>query len=102
MPLTIRKAGPAQATVAMKAEVDDPTLSLRGTAAQLIERYPPRPVPTTWAATSARREQVAARLLAPPFTLENAHSQNGRRFGLAAALTWLQGQPGDTWQERWI
>lgn len=79
----------------------DPKLSLAGTAQELLRRFPPRPVPTSWPATHARRDQVAARLLAPPFALPNQRSQRGRRDGLVAAMSWLQDHPGDTWQQRW-
>ncbi len=42
------------------------------------------------------------RLLSPPFTLENQLSQQSRRLGVLAVVSWLQARAGDTWQERWL
>jgi hypothetical protein len=68
----------------------------------LLRRFPPRPVPPTWAGTACPRERVLARLLEPPFTLENPKNQTGRQTGLIKLLDWLEYQPGHTWQDRWL
>jgi hypothetical protein len=70
--------------------------------AGLWERFPPRPVPATWATTEQSRQQVLERLLAPPFVLDNPSLQAGRRVGLVKVVHWLEEHPGDTWQDRWI
>jgi len=49
----------------------------------------------------APRSAMVNRLLAPPFTLENRLSQQGRRLGVLAVVSWLQARDGETWQERW-
>jgi hypothetical protein len=71
------------------------------TGAQLLAAFPPRPVAASWPATEATRASVLARVLAPPFTLDNRLSQQTRRMGVLAVLSWLQARPGDSWQKRW-
>jgi integrase len=83
-----RKAGPAS--------------RLSTEASALREAFPPRPVPASWDRTGEDRHTVLTRLLAPPYRLDNASGQHQRRFGLIRTLDWLQAQPGDTWQDRWI
>ena len=41
---------------------------------------------------------MLAQVLATPFTLDNPVSQQTRRLGVLAVLTWLQTHPGDSWQ----
>jgi hypothetical protein len=72
------------------------------TGAQWAARFPPRPVASSWPATRASRTQVVTRLLAAPFALDNISSQQSRRQGLLTVVGWLQAQPGDTWQQRWM
>ena len=55
----------------------------------------------SWPQTRASRPEVLARLLAAPFALGNALSQQTRRQGLLTVVSWLESQAGDTWQERW-
>jgi site-specific recombinase XerD len=76
----------------------------RGGAGALALRaqFPARVVPATWTATCLDRDGVIARLVVPPFTPDSADSQPRRRLMLLRMLDWLQAQPGDTWQERWI
>jgi hypothetical protein len=69
--------------------------------AQWAARFPPRPVAASWPATRASRTQVLARLLAAPFALDNAGSQQTRRMGVLTVVSWLQAQAGTTWQQRW-
>jgi len=59
-------------------------------------------VPATWAVTEQPNQQVVSRLLAAPFAARSAHLQQDRRRGLIRVLRWLEQQPGDTWQDRWI
>jgi hypothetical protein len=70
-------------------------------AAVLRDKFPPRPVPLYWKSTVQTRETVLNRLLAPPFTVGNASTQDRRRLGLIRTMDWLQEQAGDSWQDRW-
>jgi len=73
-----------------------------GTGAELLARFPPRAGASSWPETCAGRGEVLARLLAPPFALDNALSQQARRLGLISVLNWLEAQPGESWQARWL
>jgi hypothetical protein len=55
-----------------------------------------------WPATGHGRDKVWEQLTRPPFVMEVASSQGTRVRGLARLLDWLTGQPGQTWQERWL
>jgi hypothetical protein len=59
-------------------------------------------VPASWALTSQPKPQVLARLLARPFPTGRLNLDQERRRGLTRMLAWLEAQPGDTWQDRWI
>ena len=72
-----------------------------GTGADLAALFPARPVISSWPQTRASRPAVLARLLAAPFALGNAVSQQSRRQGLLTVVSWLESQAGSTWQERW-
>jgi site-specific recombinase XerD len=74
---------------------------VKPTGAQLLAAFPPRPIASSWPATEASRSAALARVLATPFTLDNPASQQTRRLGVLAALSWLQTHAGDSWQERW-
>src|SRR5260370_3404226 len=71
-------------------------------AADLLARFPPRLAAASWPATTATRQEVFARLLAPPFPLDNPLSRQGRRLGLVSLVNWLEAQPGGSWQGRWL
>ena len=55
-----------------------------------------------WPATWRGREEVWEQLTSPPFVLENTGTESKRVRGLARLLDWLEDQPGQTWQERWL
>lgn len=61
-----------------------------------------RPVPASWPATELARPDAWERLSAAPFTLPGRAAQRSRLVGLKLLLDWLQAQPGDTWQQRWL
>ncbi len=65
--------------------------------------WEPRPGEEGWWQTRQNREDLAERLLGL-FTDPGAGltRDKTRRRGLAKLLDWLQRQPGDTWQERWL
>jgi len=79
-----------------------PTATAPAPSVVLLERFPPRVVPATWAMTRRSAQQLAIRLAAAPFTAASASLQQDRRRGLDLVLAWLGQQPGDSWQERWI
>lgn len=56
----------------------------------------------SWPATSRARAEVWEQLTSPPFVLDNTGSQGKRIRGLTRMLDWLEDQPGETWQERWL
>ena len=96
-------AGASQQVItAPAAEAALPAAGLvKTTGAQLLAAFPPRPVASSWPATQASRPAVLTRVLATPFTLDNPASQQTRRLGVLAVLTWLHTHPGDSWQQRW-
>jgi len=95
-------AGSEQAVMEPAAEAASRSPELvKPTGARLLAVFPPRPITPSWPATEASRSAVLARVLAAPFTLDNPASQQTRRLGVLAVLTWLQTHPGDSWQQRW-
>ena len=65
-------------------------------------RFPPRPVATDWPATRQEPGEARERLTSGIFVLPNADSQDKRARGVSWLLDWLAGQPGETWQQRWM
>src|SRR5712691_7929744 len=65
-------------------------------------RFPPRPAAADWPATRQERGEAQERLTSGIFAVPNAGSQERRVRGLTWFLDWLAGQPGETWQQRWI
>jgi hypothetical protein len=63
---------------------------------------PARSAAADWPATRLVHGPARDQLSRPPFTREVASSQETRARGLARLLDWLAGQPGATWQERWL
>ena len=66
------------------------------------DRYPARPGVEDWSTTRLERDDVWQLVTAAPFVLDNVATQHKRRRGLTRLLDWLQGQPGSTWQQRWL
>ena len=71
-------------------------------AAGLLRQFPPRRPESSWSATEQSREEVSARLLAPPFVLDAPGTQARRRAGIGKILRWLEHHPGQIWQDRWL
>jgi len=73
------------------------------TKAEQHVEYEPRPSEQAWWQTRQGREALVERLL-ELFTDPGAGRTRDktRRRGLAKLLDWLQRQPGDTWQDRWL
>ncbi|MGN9789320.1 tyrosine-type recombinase/integrase [Nonomuraea sp. ZG12] len=59
-------------------------------------------MPDTWWQTRQEREALTARLLSSFTNPEAARRDLVRRRGLTKLLDWLERQPGDTWQDRWL
>ncbi len=72
------------------------------TAERLVV-WAPRPAEDSWWQTRQSRDQLVDRLLSL-FTDPGAgrRRDQARRRGLGKVLDWLQQQPGDTWQQRWL
>jgi integrase len=77
------------------AVVEDTTRAAGG-------EYQPRPTQRTWPQTEQPSGITCERLLAPPFRSPSAEMRGCIRRGLAVLLDWLENQPGDTWQDRWV
>jgi hypothetical protein len=58
-------------------------------------------VPEVWPATRLGGRELWQRLAGPPFVAEGTAAERNRLRGLRLVLRWLEGQPGETWQERW-
>jgi hypothetical protein len=99
---TGQPAGPAAVTGPAVYQGSRPLPASPGPSAALLRRFPPRPVPASWALTSQPRPQVLGTLLAPPFPTGRANLDQERRRGLICVLDWLEQQPGESWQDRWI
>jgi hypothetical protein len=100
-----RAAGPAAVTGSAAPAVYQGSRPLPASpvpSVALLGRFPPRPVPASWVLTSQPKPQVLGRVLAAPFPTGRANLDQERRRGLIRVLDWLEAQPGDTWQDRWI
>jgi hypothetical protein len=73
-------------------------------ALALLHQFPPRALPDGWPATVQLRDQVTARLLGEPLAAASPdmRAERSRSEGLAWMLDWLEHQPGDSWQDRWL
>jgi Phage integrase family len=65
-------------------------------------RYPARVVGTDWPATCADRGEVDRIVAAATAKLPTQRVREARRWGMPLLLDWLAGQPGQTWQQRWM
>lgn len=88
-------------TAPVTVAVSSTGLLVKPTGAQLLAAFPARLVASSRPATEASSSAVLQRVLAAPFALDNPTSQQTRRFGVLAVLSWLQTHPGDSWQQRW-
>jgi hypothetical protein len=88
-------------TAAVSARTAAWPRQLSAEALAVMRKFPPRPVPPSWAATAADRSAVVRRMLAPPFLADDAQARQRRKLTLLKTLDWLELHPGTTWQERW-
>ena len=68
----------------------------------LRARFPPRPVAATWPQTRLSRALVHQWLLAAPFIADTTAGEENRSRGVRIVLDWLEAQPGESWQQRWL
>ena len=93
MTLTVQDSA-ADTTIARVAQAAD-----TGWPAQ----WEPRPCPQSWWQTRQGKEALTGRLLGLFTDLGAGRARDKtRRRGLTRLLDWLQRQPGDTWQEKWL
>jgi integrase len=83
---------------------DGPAMgTAQSTAPEQPREWEPRQLPEGWWQTRQDRDALAGRLLT---TLTGPGAGRGRdqtrRRGLTKLLDWLESQPGDTWQDRWL
>jgi hypothetical protein len=83
-------------------EQDAPGLQGPLVCADMRVRFPARVVTADWPATTANREETLDRLTCAPFVSDSAGAQKERVRGLKSLLDWLEDQPGDSWQDRWL
>jgi hypothetical protein len=66
------------------------------------ERFPARPLATSWPATGLDRAGVLG-LVSPALPgVEGSKTRTVARRGLCRMLDFLEDQPGTTWQQRWL
>lgn len=71
--------------------------------AALLARFPPRELPRRWPETALGRAEVLALASSTPGVATVSVDTARRRLtGLVLLLDWLEDQPGQTWQERWL
>jgi integrase-like protein len=83
-------------------EQDAPGSAAPLALAGMRARFPARPAASGWPATTANREETLRRLTSAPFASDSAGTQKQRVLGLTSLLDWLEDQPGDSWQDRWL
>ncbi|MGW3473603.1 tyrosine-type recombinase/integrase [Saccharopolyspora sp. NPDC000995] len=88
-------------SVAVHTVDDDISRADKGHAA-LPTGQEAREAAMTWWQTRASRSSVLERTLALPFTANSDANTRTRERGLVKLLDWLEDQPGETWQQRWL
>lgn len=81
-----------------------PTAAQRTEArsATLRSRFPARRSTASWPRTRLSRHSVIQRLGSAPFVVDTSAGEDNRRRGVRIVVDWLETQPGDTWQQRWL
>lgn len=64
-------------------------------------RFPARALASHWPGAGRTRSEVLA-MVSAPTGLSGFRVQSHHRRGLPLLLDWLEEQPGDSWQERWL
>ena len=90
-------------TAVLDGTPEAPASRAAGSAGQSpAERYPARPAEDCWPATCQGRGQVMDLAGTASSALPESRVQVSRRRGLPLLLDWLEEQPGQTWQDRWL
>ena len=90
-------------TAVLAGTLEAPVSRIDGSAGKPpAERYPARPAEASWPATCQGRGQVMDLAGTASSALPESRVQASRRRGLPLLLDWLEGQPGQTWQDRWL
>jgi hypothetical protein len=79
-----------------------PSSSLSATGQAIGIRFPARAVAVDWPATRRDRLQVVQLVADASGGLAQSRIESNQRLGLPLLLDWLQEQPGQTWQQRWL
>ncbi|PBA68816.1 integrase [Mycobacterium avium] len=67
------------------------------------DRYPARLVNNNWPKTRLSRAKVDSLVLSTSRdAIASKRVRDNRRWGLPHLLDWLEDQPGETWQDRWL
>ena len=66
------------------------------------DRFPARAVAADWPATRLDRAEILAQLTRPPGAPVGSPGWQRRLRGVRLLLDWLEDQPGNTWQQRWL
>lgn len=82
--------------------VRDDSSSTTGSAARVRAQFPARPVVASWPQTRQSRQQLLDRLFAAPFVTDTPTGEDNRRRGIRIVVDWLEAQPGQSWQQRWL
>ena len=77
------------------------TWQISSEAQALLERFPPRPVPSGWPRSRQDRGTVEERLSREPFRAADKQTRSHRNLSLQAVLNWLELYPGQSWHQRW-
>jgi len=74
-----------------------------GTRSETLRtRFPARRIAASWPQTRLSRQAVLQRLGTAPFVVDTPAGEDNRSRGVRIVVDWLQTQPGDTWQQRWL
>jgi hypothetical protein len=65
-------------------------------------KWPPRACEERWWQTQQDRDALVERLLRLFVKAPSIARDQARRRGMVKMLDWLERQPGDTWQDRWL
>lgn len=82
-----------------------PPAAARRTGTQsetLRKRFPARRLATSWPRTELSRQSVLEQLGTALFVADGSAGEDNRRRGVRIVLDWLETQPGETWQQRWL
>jgi hypothetical protein len=79
-----------------------PSSSLSPAGQAIGIRFPARVAAVDWPATRQDRLQVLQLVAGASSGLAQSRIESNQRLGLPLLLDWLEEQPGQTWQQRWL